>query len=99
MKQTLVWFTLQRDGTGNGLSNIKDTFAESLQPQMLVLHQSMCIFKAGFSSSYDCWVKHKEKVPDVLDPNQHAIPNSSLHNIQVFSPKGCRKTSRRSIMC
>ena len=29
------------------ISNIKDTFAESLQLQMSVLHQSMCIFKAG----------------------------------------------------
>ena len=46
-KKTLIWFNLQRDGTGNGLSNIKDTFAESLQLQMSVLHQSMSIFKAG----------------------------------------------------
>ena len=53
MKQTLIWFNLQRDGTGNGLSNIKDTFSESLQLQILVLHQSMCIVKAGVSSSYD----------------------------------------------
>ena len=34
MKQTLMWFNLQRDGTSNGLSNIKKTFAESLQLQM-----------------------------------------------------------------
>ena len=27
-----IWFNLQRDGTGNGLFNIKDTFTESLQP-------------------------------------------------------------------
>ena len=26
MEQTLIWFSLQRDGTRNGLSNIKDTF-------------------------------------------------------------------------
>ena len=37
MKETLIWFNLQRDGTGNVLSNIKDTFAESLQLQMSVL--------------------------------------------------------------
>ena len=53
------WFNLQRDRTGNGLPNVKDTFAESLQLLMSVLHQSMCIFKAGLSSSYDGWVKHK----------------------------------------
>ena len=62
---------LQRDGTGNRLSNIKGTFAESLQVQVSVLlHQSMCIFKAGLSSLYDCWAKYKEKVPDVSGPNQ-----------------------------
>ena len=30
MKQTLIWFNLQRDGTRNGLSNIKETFTENL---------------------------------------------------------------------
>ena len=49
MKQMLIWFDLRRDGTGNGLSNIKNTFAESLQLQMPVLHQSMCTFKAGMA--------------------------------------------------
>ena len=32
-------FLILSDGTGNGFSNIRDTFAESLQLQMLVLHQ------------------------------------------------------------
>ena len=41
MKQTLMWFNLQRDGIRNGLFNIKETFAESLQLQMSVLHQRM----------------------------------------------------------
>ena len=40
MKQMLIWFNLQRDGTGNGLSNLN-------------LHQRMRIFKGGLSSSYD----------------------------------------------
>ena len=44
MKQTLIWFNLRRDGTRNRLSNIKETFAESLQLQMSVLHQRMSIF-------------------------------------------------------
>ena len=71
IKQTLIWFNLYRDGTGNGLPSTKYAFSESLQLQMSVLHQSMCIFKAGLSSSYDGWVKYKEKVPDVSDPNQN----------------------------
>ena len=45
MKQTLIWFNLQRDGTRNGLPNIKETFTENLQLQMPVLHQSMSIFQ------------------------------------------------------
>ena len=45
--------------------------AESLLTQMSVLHQSMRIFKAGLSSSYDDWEKYNEKVPDVSDPNQN----------------------------
>ena len=71
MKQTLIWFNLQRHETRNGLSIIKDTFAESLQLQMTALHQSMVIFKAGLSSLYDGWAKYKEKAPDVSDPNQN----------------------------
>ena len=59
MKKTLIWFNLQRDGTGNGLSNVN-------------LHQSLRIFKAGLSSSYDVMAgQNKEKAPNVSDPNQN----------------------------
>ena len=71
MKQTLIWFNLQREGIGNGLPKIKDTFAESLQLQMSVLLQSMCIFKAGLSRLSDGWAKYQEKVSDVSDPDQN----------------------------
>ena len=43
----LVNFNLQRNGTGNGLSNIKDTFAETLLLQVAVMYQCMCVSKAG----------------------------------------------------
>ena len=46
MKQRLIWFNLQRDGTRNELSNIKETFAENLLLEMSVLHQSMSIFQS-----------------------------------------------------
>ena len=36
-KQRLIWFNLQRDGTRNGLSNIKETFVKNLQLKMSVL--------------------------------------------------------------
>ena len=75
MKQTLIGFSLQRDRTGNGLRNIKDTFAESLQLQMSVLDQSMSILQSSRLVSQihimDGWAKCKEKVPDVSDSNQN----------------------------
>ena len=68
---------------------------------MSVLHQSMCIFKAGLSSSYDGWAKYKEKVPDVSDPSQIVettynsklmfkpnymyVANTAILNIRIFS--------------
>ena len=51
MKQRLIWFNLQRDGTRNKLSEITETFAENLQLQMSVLHQSMSIFQ-GWSLNF-----------------------------------------------
>ena len=61
MKQTLIWFNLQRDATGNGFSKVN-------------LHQSMCNFKDSLSSSYDVMAAVgkicKEKVP-VSDPSQN----------------------------
>ena len=38
---------------------------------MSVLHQSMCICKAGLSSLSGDLGKYKEKLPDVSDPNQN----------------------------
>ena len=90
MKLMLVCFNLHRNGTGNGLSNIDDTFAESFQVQILALHQSLCVFKAGLSSLSDGWSKYKQKVPDT--------PNSSLQNLKTFSLKGYRNTSQKWIM-
>ena len=93
MKQTLIWFNLQRDGTGNGLSNLN-------------LHQRMCIFKAGLSSSYDVMAGQniKKKYPIMCQIpikmlKQHTIPNLSLHNLKIYSSKGCRKTIQRWIIC
>ena len=71
MRQTLIWFNLQRDGAGNGPSNIKDTFAESLEPQMSVLLQSVCIFKTVLTRLSNGWAKYKEKASDKSDVNQN----------------------------
>ena len=97
MKQTLIWFDLQRDGTRNGLSNIKETFAESLQPQLSVLHQHMSIFQSSRLVSQVQNVKKKYlmcQIP-IKMLKQEATPNSTLHNLKIYLSKGCRKTSQR----
>ena len=100
MKQMLIQFNLQRDGTGNGLSNIKDTFAESLQLEIPVLHQSMSIFQSSrLVSQVHMMVGQNVKKKYLMCQipikmlKQHATPNSSLHNLNIYSSKGCRKTS------
>ena len=104
MKQRLIWFNLQRDGTRNGLSKIKETFAEHLQLQMSVLHQSMSIFQ-GWSLTLKFIinmmagqnVKKKNlmcQIP-IKMLKQHATPNSSLHNLKIYSSNGCRRTSQK----
>ena len=102
MKQTLIWFNLQRDGTGNGLSNIKDTFAESLQLQMSVLHQRMSIFQSSrlvsqvhMMAGQNVKKKYRMCQISIKMLKQHATTNSSLHNLKIYSSKGCRKTSQK----
>ena len=93
MKQTLIWFNLQRDGTRNGLSNIKDTFAESLQLQMSVLQMSVCVSSRLVSRLTRQNIKKIYlmcQIP-IKMLKQHVIPNSSLHNLKIYSPKRCRK--------
>ena len=95
----LIWFNLHRNGTGNGLSNINNTFAGSLQLQISVLHQTMCIFKAGLSCLMDDWGKYTEKVPDVSNSNQNVeiTYNSKTKFIELedYCSKGRRKTNQR----
>ena len=94
MNQMLIWLNFQKNGTENGLSNIKDSFAESLQLQMSVLHErlvSLVHMMAGQN------IKKKYLVCQIPIKmlKQHATPNSSLHNLKIYSSKGCRKTSQR----
>ena len=85
MKQTLIWFNLQRDGTRNGLSNIMETFGESLQLQMSVLHQGMNIFQSSMLVSQIHMmagqnVKKKYLMCQIpMKILKKVTPNSSLH--------------------
>ena len=100
MKQTLTWFNLQRDGTRNGLSNIKETFAEILHLQISVLHQIMSIFQSSrLVSQVHMMARQNVKKKYLMCQipikmlKQHTTPNSGLHNLKIYSSKGCRETS------
>ena len=69
-------------GTGNGLSYIIYTFAESFQLKISVLYWSLCL-KAGLSSLSDGCAKYIEKEPDVSDSNQNVEIKCSSK--QVYS--------------
>ena len=104
MKQTLIGFNLQRDGTRNGLSNIKETFAETLQLQVSVLHQRMSIFQSSMlvtqvhmMAGQNLKKKYLICQIPIKMLQQEATPNSSLHYLKIYLSKGCRKTSQRWI--
>ena len=104
MKQMLLWLNLQRDGTGNGMYNIKDTFAESLHLQVSVLHQGsqLSLQVLRLVSQVHMMVGQNVKKQQLVCQiqmcqikmfKQHATPNSSLHKLNIYSSKGYRKTS------
>ena len=101
MKQRLIWFNLQKDGTRNGFPNIKETCAENLQLKMSVFCTKAWAF---WSLKFIWWlgkINVKKKYLMCQIPvkmlKQHTTPNSSLHNLKIYSSKGCRKTSQRWI--
>ena len=98
MKQRLKWFNLQRDGARNIFSNIKETFAENLQLQMSVLHQRAnyehlprLVSQVHVMAGQNIKKKYLMCQIPIKMLRQHATPNSSLHNIKIYSSKECKK--------
>ena len=101
MKQKLIWFNLQRDGTRNGFPNIKETFAESLQLQMSVLHQYMSILQSSrlvsqvhMMAGQNIKKKYLMCQIPIKMLKQEPTPKSRLHNLKIYLSKGCRKSSQ-----
>ena len=90
MKQRLIWFNLQRGGTRNGLPNVKETFAENLQ--LKYEHLPRLVSQVHMMA----WQNVKKKYLMCQIPiemlKQLATPNSTLHNLKIYSSKECRKT-------
>ena len=68
----LIWFSLQRYGTRNGLSNIKETYrkcaATNASSAPKYEHLPRLVSQVHVMAG---WAKCKEKVRDVSDPNQN----------------------------
>ena len=75
----------------NGLSNIKDPSTATFQQQMLVLHQSKYISKAGLSSLRQVWAEYKYKVRDASDTHRNIGTSCSsklkLPNLKILCIK------------
>ena len=100
MKQTLIWFNLQRNGTRNGLSNIKETFAATNVssaptyehfPVMLVSQVHMMAGKNVKKKYLMCQIPIKML-------KKEATPNSSLHNLKIYYQKGAEKLAKNENM-
>ena len=59
----------------------------------------------GWSLKFISWTEQNVKTKYLMCQipikmlEHHAIPNSSLPNLKIYSSKGCRKTSQRWIIC
>ena len=88
MKQTLIWFNYKEMELEMDCLTPRIHFAERLQLQMSVLHQSISIFKAVSQVHMMTEQRIKEKYLMCQIPikmlKQHAIPNSSLHNLKIY---------------
>ena len=58
-----------------------------------LVSQAHMIAGQNIKKKYRMW-----KIP-IKMLKQHAIPNSSLHNLKIYSLNGCRKTGQRWIIC
>ena len=87
IKHGLLCFKSQENGTGNGLSNIKDTSTESFRLQVLVLYESICIWKIDLSSLGNVRAEYKDKVLDVSDSikmlEHYEIPNFNSQDLKT----------------
>ena len=86
-KQTLIWFNLQRDGTRDGLSNINETFADSLHLQMSVLQKRMSIFQSSqvhMIAGQNVKKKYLMCHIPIKILKQEATPNSNLRNLKIY---------------
>ena len=73
-----------------------------------ILLQKVCSYKRQFCTKASqvymmavqkCKKKYLMHQIPIKMLKKHGIPNSSLHNLKIYSSKGCRKTSQRWIIC
>ena len=97
MKQTLIWFNLQRDGTGNVLTpriHLQKVCNNKYQFCTKVCTSSRLVSHVHMMAKQNIKKKYLMCQIPIKMMKQHAIPNSSLHNLKIYSSKGCKKASQ-----
>ena len=97
MKQTLIWFNLQRDGTGNVLTpriHLQKVCNNKYQFCTKVCTSSRLVSHVHIMAKQNIKKKYLMCQIPIKMVKQHAIPNSSLHNLKIYSSKGCKKASQ-----
>ena len=84
MRQTLIWFNLQRNGIGNGLPNINDAIAESFQLEMSVLHQIMSILQSSRPFLADSWLGKMQRKSTWCVRSQSKCWNNMHFQAQIY---------------
>ena len=93
MKQTLIWFKLEMDCLTSRifLQNVcsyKYRFCSKVRASSRLVSQVHMIAGRNTKKKYlMCQIPIKMLT-------QHAIQDSSLHNLKIYSPKGCLKPSQ-----
>ena len=99
MKQRLIWFNLQKDGTRNGLSNIREACrkfaAANVSSAPKYEHLPRLLSKVHMMAGQNVKKKYLMCQIPIKMLKQYATPNSRLHNLKVYLSKGYRKTSQR----
>ena len=89
MKQRLTWFNLQRDGTRNGLSNTKETFAEKVSTTNVssapkYTHLQRLASQAHMMAGQNVKKKYLMCQIPIKMLKQQATLNSSFHNFKIY---------------
>ena len=95
IKQRLVWFNLQRDGTRKG-DFCRKFAATNVSSAPKYEHLPKLVSKVHMMAGQNIKKKYLMCQIPIKMLKQPATPNLSLQNLKIYSSKRCRNTSQRT---